>query len=53
MATVKPISQFDKGWAGFVLPMLTHRIASGPVDWNNPPKLEPVARTLKVTLQPR
>ena len=53
MATVEPMAYFDRACAGFVLPMLTHRIASGPVDWNNPPKLEPVARKLKVTLQPR
>ena len=43
---------FDKAWNGFVLPMLQHRVANGPVDWKNAPKVKPVTDTLKVTLAP-
>lgn len=43
---------FDTAWNGFVLPMLQHRIAHGPVDWSNPPKVAPAVPSLKVTLAP-
>lgn len=43
---------FDKAWNGFVLPMLQYRVANGPVDWKNAPKVKPVVDSLKVTLAP-
>lgn len=41
---------FDHAWNAVVLPRLRHRIGSGPVDWAQPPVLEPVASTLKTSL---
>lgn len=43
---------FDKAWGGVVLPRLVHRFAQGPIDWSAPPRLAPVAATLKRRLQP-
>lgn len=41
---------FDHAWGAVVLPSLVHRFEKGPIDWNAPPELEPVAATLKRTL---
>lgn len=43
---------FDQAWRGVVLPRLVHRLANGPIDWSKPPKLDPVAPTLKRSLRP-
>jgi uncharacterized protein YndB with AHSA1/START domain len=44
---------FDHAWRAVVLPRLMYRFANGPIDWARPPKLEPVAPTLKTTLSAR
>ena len=46
----KAFDYFDKAWGGFVLPSLQHRVANGPMDWNNPPVLSPFAGSLKHSL---
>ena len=43
----KAYDYFDNAWRTFVLPLLKHRVANGPIDWSKPPKVEPVAPTLK------
>lgn len=35
---------FTRAWLQIVLPRLKYRFAVGPVDWDNPPKLEDLAR---------
>ena len=32
---------FDRAWALIVLPRLRHRFAVGPIDWDNPPSVQP------------
>jgi uncharacterized protein YndB with AHSA1/START domain len=44
---------FDKAWGGFVLPSLVQRFAHGPIDWEHPPALEPLAATLRQELAVR
>ena len=44
---------FDDAWGTFVLPMLVHRFASGPIDWKNPPHVPPVAPSLRAELVAR
>ncbi len=44
---------FDKAWSTVVLPNLVWRLAHGPIDWKERPKVEPVAPTLRVALAPR
>jgi uncharacterized protein YndB with AHSA1/START domain len=34
---------FEHAWSAVVLPRLLHRFAHGPIDWNAPPDLAPVA----------
>jgi uncharacterized protein YndB with AHSA1/START domain len=38
---------FDHAWNAVVLPRLKYRFEHGPIDWSAPPKLEPVAPTMK------
>jgi len=35
---------FTKAWRDVVLPRLKYRFSVGPVDWNNPPKLNRLSR---------
>jgi uncharacterized protein YndB with AHSA1/START domain len=44
---------FDKAWSAFVLPSLVRRFARGPIDWEHPPALEPVAATMRQELAGR
>jgi hypothetical protein len=41
---------FDRAWSAFVLPRLVQRFTSGPIDWRNPPKVEPVSVSLRAEL---
>jgi uncharacterized protein YndB with AHSA1/START domain len=41
---------FDDAWRSVVLPRLKHRLAHGPIDWAAPPRLEPVASSLRAEL---
>jgi uncharacterized protein YndB with AHSA1/START domain len=41
---------FDHAWGAIVLPRLKYRFEVGPVTWEKPPELPPVAPTLKVDL---
>ncbi len=41
---------FDRAWGAIVLPHLIHRFEKGPIDWNAPPTVVPVATTLQQTL---
>jgi hypothetical protein len=43
---------FDRAWNHVVLPSLEHRFDEGPIDWSKRPELAPIARTLKLDLQP-
>jgi uncharacterized protein YndB with AHSA1/START domain len=38
---------FDRAWNQFILPNLKYRFQKGPVDWNSPPHLAPVATSLR------
>jgi uncharacterized protein YndB with AHSA1/START domain len=40
---------FDQAWNAVVLPRLRERFLRGPIDWTRPPRLAPVAPTLKTT----
>jgi uncharacterized protein YndB with AHSA1/START domain len=44
---------FDHAWGAVVLPRLKYRFEVGPVHWDRPPDLPPVAPTLKMELTPR
>ncbi|MGH7726958.1 MAG: SRPBCC family protein [Candidatus Eiseniibacteriota bacterium] len=46
----KVYAYFDRAWGAVVLPRMVHRFANGPIDWDSPPELEPVAPTLQQTL---
>jgi uncharacterized protein YndB with AHSA1/START domain len=39
---------FDRAWRTVVLPRLVYRFEKGPLDWNAPPELEPVAATIQL-----
>lgn len=41
---------FDTAWNAVGLPRLQYRVGRGPIDWSQPPVLQPIAPTLKVTL---
>ncbi|MCI0451411.1 MAG: SRPBCC domain-containing protein [Candidatus Latescibacteria bacterium] len=41
---------FDRAWRVHVLPHLIYRFEKGPIDWKNPPEVEPVAPTIKMAL---
>jgi uncharacterized protein YndB with AHSA1/START domain len=43
----KAYEYFDAAWNGFVLPSLKHRDTHGPIDWNKPPQLKPLFRSLR------
>jgi uncharacterized protein YndB with AHSA1/START domain len=44
---------FDRAWNQFVLPNLKYRFQKGPIDWNAPPHLAPVATSLRNELVPQ
>jgi uncharacterized protein YndB with AHSA1/START domain len=46
----KAYDYFDRAWGAIVLPRLLYRFEKGPLDWNAPPDLAPVAPTIKVAL---
>jgi uncharacterized protein YndB with AHSA1/START domain len=46
----KAYSYFDSAWGTIVLPNLVYRFTKGPIDWNAPPTVTPVAPTLKMRL---
>jgi uncharacterized protein YndB with AHSA1/START domain len=41
---------FDTAWRSYVLPGLVYRFTTGPIDWKSPPRLPPVAESLRATL---
>ena len=44
----KAYDYFDQAWNRIVLPRFRYAMEVGPVDWKDMPKLEAVARTMKV-----
>jgi uncharacterized protein YndB with AHSA1/START domain len=44
---------FDRVWNQFVLPNLKYRFQKGPIDWNAPPHLAPIAASLRNELVSR
>lgn len=40
----QPFNYFTRAWLQIVPPRLRYRFTLGPIDWNNPPKLEDLAK---------